>query len=467
MPIEIKLDILNINDSDYNTVILRKFFNMIFISRDGKTLRIYTATAFEGSTNSKVDDKTIPEPLRSGNTPCQLKFSYNISDSKGKIEFEDLTDSLLNQTNHLEKVWGKCTSIGNQNLLKVELESLFPTQYPKGSTHKLPSVSSPLLKFEESEKGDNFIFIGGKGKYIKGNDLSYTLEADRFPGISAINWIRTTISLTESVLTEKMKFIIAMPDQSEVCTPDFTFYFAPPTNFIVDEEITTVEIGAGDKDVKNRVTRVADNTTVDFEEWDKEENIYDCKKSRVGFSKYLSNVFYLSKKQTNIFVAFSNPLKHGNLQFFLGLIVAFLLSYCSDKTFLNDYYSWLDELCCVAKCNCRSFCNLLGILSPFLIILTFMSFVYRRKNCFPLNQKKRYRFLSFSKCIGVILTALFIVYTFVLWNICPKFMSVIICENCKVNTIISFVLLALAFAFNLTYVIYCWGIRKKRFFDYL
>lgn len=467
MPVEVKLNILNINDSDYKTVILRKFFNMIFISRDGKTLRIYTATAFEGTTNAKTDEKLIPEPLRSQNTSCQLKFSYSIVGNKGKIGFENLTDSLLKQTNHLEKVWGKCTEIINQNVVKEELEKLFPMQYPKGHQHELPPVSPSLLKFEESEKGDNFICIAGAGEYEKGNNHDYTLTAGNFPGISAMNWVRTTISLNESVLTEKLKFIISTPKQSELCTPDFTFYFAPPTNYIVDEEITTVEIGSGDKDVKNRVTRVADNTTVDFEEWVKTENIYDSKKSRVGFSKYLSNVFYLSKKETNIFVAFSNPLKHGNLQFFLGLIFAFLLGYCSDKTLLNDYYLCLESFCPCVSCLCKTFCNLLGILSPVLIICAFATIVYRKENCFPPKIRWYHRFLTALKSIGIIATSVFIVYTFVLWNIVPDMMSHFVRKSCLTNVWLTSITYVIALVCNCIYIFYCAVIRKKRFFDYL
>ena len=42
--IHIRLKISNVNDVEYEKIVLRKFFNMVFFSEDGKKLIIYTAT---------------------------------------------------------------------------------------------------------------------------------------------------------------------------------------------------------------------------------------------------------------------------------------------------------------------------------------------------------------------------------------------------------------------------------------
>ncbi len=466
MSVNVKLSISNINNSDYKTVILRKFFNMVFISRDGRTLKLYTATMFEGSKHKKTDKQEIPEPSYNGDDVCKVKFKYEVEGDSVAIKYENLTDSLFKQTSCLEKVWGSCKKIDTQNLMKQELESLYPNTYSAGKGGQVPSISPEHLKFEEEGKGDHFICIAGKGKY-EDNGEEYTLCADKFPGISAMNWVRTTIVLSRSVLTEKLNFQICFPDDSDFCTPDFTFYFAPPINYSVDEEITTVKIGS-DKDVKNIVTRVADNTTVDFNEWVEDENINELKKSRVGFSSYLSSdIFYLSKKHINIFVSFSNPVKHGNSQFFLGLIFAFVLGFCSDKTLLNDYHTCLSAFCKCKECFCKSFCNSIGIVAPILVILTFLTIIYRSKNCLPVKPRCMHVILKLTKIIGIVTTTLFLMYTFVFWNIFPNIMTMIVDSSCSKNMIVSVVLFVLSLIFNLVYIIYCWGIRRKKFFDYL
>lgn len=469
MSAKIDFNISNINNSDYKTVILRKFFNMIFVSRDGKTLRIYTATMFEGSENPKGDNTSIPEPSKNKKNTCKLKFSYNIDSSVyNEVSFEDLTSSLFEQTDCLEKVWGTCVKITTQNDLEKELKNLFPQIYSSGETTSLPSMPPNFLKFTENKKGKNFTCIAGSGKYNAENGQNhYTLSAGNIPGISAMNWVRTTISLKKSILTEKLDFKISLPHDSDFCTPDFTFYFAPPINYIVDEEIATVKIGEDDKDTKNRISRVADNTTVDFKEWVNEEAIYDSKKSRVSFNQYLSDLFYLSKKEIEIFVSFSNPVKHGNSQFFIGLIFAFLLGYCSDKTLLNDYYSCLESFCSCTSCSCKTFCNLLGILSPFLIILSFLTIIYRKENCFPPKIRRYHRLLSISKIIGIISTSVFIVYTFILWNVVPGLMSHFVGESCITNMLLSTIFYVIGLVCNIIYIVYCAFIRKKQFFDYL
>ena len=59
----IRLRIFNPNNVQYEKIILRKFFNMVFFSEDGKKLTIYTATVFGGMQNGQEikEGKLIPE----------------------------------------------------------------------------------------------------------------------------------------------------------------------------------------------------------------------------------------------------------------------------------------------------------------------------------------------------------------------------------------------------------------------
>lgn len=489
---KIVLTITNPNNKDYPSVILRKFFNMVFIEPDGKSLSIYTATVFSG-TDSIENKEVIPTPKCVPNVQCALRFDYAVGNANElqptAVKFEDLTDSFFDQTEWVSKVWGKVTECRTQGEIERILEDKYPAIYTETSGVTVPDVAraKPFLTIEEESKGKTSHFcLVGKGSFdeptLNGYQLSTT---NSVAGIEAMNWIKSTITFKTDILhsNEKINFEIVLSDDCEFYTPDFTWYFAPPPNYEVDVETATLAIGKGGGE-KNRISSVADNTTVEFQEWIIQENIKDRKKVRANIrDATASDAYALSKNRISVNLSFVNPERHGNTQFILGLIVAFLLSFCSDKTRLNDYATCLSEFCasklsagesgacsldfCFTEtCICPNICNLLGIIFPILIILAFVAISFSRKRCLPSNCNHLQKSLIWARTIGLIATVLLAVYIYVLWLCFPALMIKLI-ATCRANQLILLILVLLSCIGNLSYAFYCGKIRKNKIIDFM
>lgn len=489
---KIVLTITNPNNQDYPCIILRKFFNMVFVEPDGKSLSIYTATVFGGAERC-TDKNTVPMPKCSPNIKCALQFEYSVisnNDLKDfAINFEDLTESFCDQTEWISKVWGKVTECRTQGEIGAILSEKYPNIYPDASQVTLPDVahSKPYLSIEEDSKGEASHFcLVCKGSFDKPVSDGYQLATTNLvAGLEAMNWVKTTITLKNDILRsgEKLNFEIVLPDDCEFYTPDFTWYFAPPPSYEVDVETATLAIGkcAGEK---NRISSVADNTTVEFEEWVTQENIKDRKKVRANIRDVtVADNYILSQKRISVNLSFVNPERHGNTQFVLGLAVAFLLSFCSDKTRLNDYATCLSQLCnskvsevgagvcsvrsCLTQtCICSNICNLLGIIFPVLIILAFVAISFSCKRCMPSKRTFIQKVVIFARNIGLLATAFLAIYIYVLWLVFPAMMIKFI-ASCSANQIILLATVLISFIGNLCYVIYCGKVRKNKIIDFL
>ncbi len=467
MALKIALSISHKNNTSYPVILLRKFFNMIFISPDGKRLDIYSATVFSGAKKTQSDDLQLANP---GETRCRIDFTYTTS-SKASVQFENITDKFFEQVTCIEKVWGHCTPCNSQKALADALHELYDDVYPDPSTIKLPDITgdNSFLVLKEGAKGVTHSCVVEKGGFTQSTKVEgqYTLSAGKTPGIEAMNWIKTTIHLKESVLDagSRVDFELNLQGDKTFFTPDFTWYFAPPTNYHVDIDSAVVSIG--DTREKNKVSSVADDTTVDFNEWVNNEHINERKKARVNLGENISRDRYaLSGKRINACLSFVNPEKHGNTQFFLGLVVAFLLSFCSDKTRLNDFYSCLKAACECQVCVCQSICNSLGIIFPFLIILSFTSLSFTPKRCMPREHGFIHRLLGVCRWTGVIASAVLVFYMYGLWLIVPSVLQSL-SIGCTTNIIIIGILVFLALLGNIVYCVYCGAIRKQKITSFL
>lgn len=513
----IGLNITNLNDTSYPYIIMRKFFNMVFVKPNGKELSIYTGTVFCGSdgkslppksdddANSDVDSQaatdgktdtsdqkeTFPQPSHTPDSGCTLAFSYAVCNDTGesnkdaynlvkKISFEDLTDSYMKQTKWVAKVWGDVETLSTQEKIKEALQKLYPNHYQAIGGQNIPDVLEVgnALSIKDDTKGDEHSCIACKGEYgVKATEKDqYTLTNDFDVGVEAINWIKTTIKLKKSILDEdnKLRFVVHLGNADKYYTPDFTWYFAPPPNYVVDEDAATLKIGKK-KEERKKVVAVPDATTVYFDEWLKKEAIKERTKSRVAFSSIIKNdqdkdggPFALGNKKILITVSFKNPGKHGNWQFFIGLIVAFLLSFCSDKTRLADFLNICHDCMHIAEMPpsspCNLFVNSLGILLPLLIILSFFSHKYKRKRCVPEIRWFEWP-ICLSRWVGLATAVLLILYIFLGWLVCPKWISTYV-DTCDLNQRCINFLLWPSLICNSVYIVYCRIIRKKKIVDF-
>ena len=462
----IQLTITNLHDGDYPVINLRKFFNMVFWGEDRKSLHIYTATVFCGCEH-KEDDVKTPPCILVATRPSKLEFSYKIEGTKGKVkEFVDLTKSFFQQENCIKKVWGDCKLLTSQNDILEAINGVYPEC-------NVPTIDinseEKIFELTQNRKGDTHHCVVGAGdfKIRDSKNKSYVLSNEQCHGIEAMNWIKTTITLDKKFESnEKMFFSIVFAGKTSFFTPDFTWYFAPVAEHIVD--VSNALVSVADKtDERNMMSTVADATTVDFKEWVFQENINERKKVRINFGEYTREDYYVFSGQ-KISTSFEtyNPERHGNAQFVLGLIIAFLLSFCSDKTRINDYISCLEGICNCDSCLCSTVCNSLCILFPFIIILSFIALVFTNDRCLPHQNKVKFELMKWVKNIGLIFGILLSVYVYVLWMIVPQMMQTII-NGCKINNIIIVVCSTISIISNLIYVLYCGCIRKKKIIDFL
>lgn len=465
---------------------------MVFIEPDGKSLSIYTATVFAGA-DGITDKEKAPTPKCVPNVQCALRFDYAVGNGNDPqdsvMKFENLTESFFDQTEWVAKVWGKVTECRTQGEIEKILADKYPAIYPEASGVTVPDVAraKPFLTIEEDNKGkiSHFCLVC-KGNFdesaLNGYQLSTT---NSVAGIEAMNWIKSTITFKTDILhsNEKLNFEVVLSNDCVFYTPDFTWYFAPPPNYEVDVETATLAIGKGGGE-KNRISSVADNTTVEFEEWIVQENIKDRKKVRANIREAtVADNYALSKNRISVNLSFVNPERHGNTQFIFGLIVAFLLSFCSDKTRLNDYAVCLSDFCasklstdgsgvcsscfCLTQtCICPNICNLLGIIFPILIILAFIAASFSRKKCLPSKCNTLQKLLILARAIGMIATALLAIYIYVLWLVFPGLMVKLI-ATCQTNQFILLILVLVSCICNLSYAFYCGKSRKNKIIDFL
>lgn len=530
----VTLKISNPHNDTYPTIILRKFFNMVFVEPDGKTLNIYTATIFGGAHKVDLSSENLaaiaPYPKHRNDQECALNFKYQIHYDDGTvasssdISVSDVTDQFLSDddTNiyhvknfdEIHKFWGNLVNLEDQNRIGELLEELHPNNghtvkcraVEKRTGHcpakicpavKRPSAKRPSVKRPSlTQLGSVFFFnddqenrkshkcIVCKGNF-DGNNVSngYKLSVNQYavPGIEAINWVKTTIHLKHNILKSKnsekvnVRFLVQFTGADSYYTPDFTWYFAPPSNYVVDES-ATLKIG-NDPSLPNKVAPVADGTTVRFKEW-LDEGIGERKKSRVThFSEYTKTKPYgFTNKTVEVLLSFVNPGKHGNFQFFVGLIASYLLSFCSDMGRLSAYKdAYKAENLCLDSCKlklwfgeciCENICHLLSLLIPILMVAVFCSIAYRRDQCFPDEHRSNMdNWAIRARALGLLASALLVLYINVGWLIVPKLLCQLV-TTCVLNQLIVMALLFTALVGNIFYVIYCLKVKKRNLIDF-
>lgn len=520
----VKLKISNPNNSNYPVIILRKFFNMIFVDHNGKGLHIYTATVFSGAERSSPSGHTSPptpgdlpvpkcrESRKNGKDTgnCSLKFEYEIEGKNrtGRAnntvplsckDIQDITNSLITedpkekghfyQLKQLSSVWEKLEPLKTQNKAGEALDNLYPEYYQKlKDEHKekiLPDFKNQIAFWTNEETVEKtHKFIAYPGVFSRSGN-TYTLEAAETAaytyGLEVVNWVKTTIELDSDILKpmdilgRQIDFVVEFEEGGIFYTPDFTWYFAPPPNYIVDD-IASVDIG-DKKGILDIVTPVADRGTVQFHEW-LVEDIMLRKKFRVLMKDHIrANPYILSGKKVKVNLSFSNPKKHGNLQFLVGLLVSHLLGVCSDMGRLDRYRAACDDagLCGPAckifaqfqGCICENICNLLSILFPAAFILAFFAFCFRQNDCMPVKDRTRIgRMAIIGRWIGLCATFFLALYINLGWLVIPGVMQGLV-KTCVANQVIVFVAMLCSLVGNSFYTIYCWHFKKKNLVDFL
>lgn len=439
---EIKLKISNGSSASYSEILLRKFFAMVFIDSGGKKLDVFIATIFGGVADPAQNKDGFPLANYGQTTnTCFLNFAFeshgvSVQDS----QITDITDSFCRQKDKIKSVWCNEDEPGleehnTEGAVVQRLKEMYPALYPAADPHVSldPNTCSTVYEIRKGSapthcclavKGACKIEAGEKDK------PRYMLSVPpkmRVDGMEAMNWIHTEITLSESILNRHILFSIDLGQK--FYTPDFTLYFAPPAGKTVNEDTAALTLKNSAKGIPNNIQNVRDDTTVLFQEW-VALDIEGRKKARIQLRQLdawkppftaLSDAGGLSV-ECEIF----EPDQANNYQFLLGLVVAFILSFCSDKTRINDFYECLEPFCQCEKVGgvcllCKRLCSWISILAPVVVLTTFSVYAYNLKKCLPSTFPKKHRvqWVLLRVCRGVsfISFSALAVYIFGLWPV--------------------------------------------------
>ena len=479
---EIGLQISNPSNTTYKSILLRKFFLMMFIDADGKKIHIYIASVFGGlqgtpdkSANTQQRMESLLPVKHDSKDQCYLMFKFSSNnDLIDSVSFEEKTDSFCEQSEWISKVWGKNERCEDKSTVDTLLQGLYKTNLARCAPSKVDS-GVPVYSFQEDNRQFHS-FLATKGVYEAVSDTEYRLLVPKdqkdVVGIETLNWIKADISLKYDLRNHPMSFSVNF--EGEFYTPDFTWYLAPPAGYVVDGESSVKVSGLGTD--KNAISAVSDETDVLFKEW-KDERIVERKKSRILFNTIPGcEALNLSKyKKITVHLHIANPQGTSNRQFLLGLLVAFLLSFCSDKTRINDYYSCLLKYCtCADKVEnycgkCSFICSAISVAAPVLVLMTFLTWVLEPKRCFSqysvnATEKKVQSIFKGLRAIGISLTVALTAYVFIVGLLWPGLLGIIGCEWNNGILIAGFFI---AFVINFSYLIYCLGYLKRNIINYL
>ena len=276
----ITFSICNVTSDLVDKIILRKFFQMVFLGNDKKSLHIYTATILGASNDEKNPDQDIPfiSDLKTL-SPFRMHFDFAIGSNDSNevlsIKHENLTDSehgFLREIDCVRKVWGnKCKIItGNQKEILDRLKIIYKddnkvfsedeklitanlTKYkllwteqkkntvPSHLLHSL-SIEGDFQEVEDHSEADlkDGVFVR------KSYAVSVPQDTELPIGIELVNWVCTTITFKYGLDDTNLNYIIRNDNNStKVFAPDFTWYFSPIVKSFIDNRNCMVEIKRG------------------------------------------------------------------------------------------------------------------------------------------------------------------------------------------------------------------------------
>lgn len=292
----ITYSIQNVTSGLVHTVMMRKFFQMVFIGKDKKSLHIYTATVLGAKKEKMITGQEASyknggeESGENGNLfvselgkvkPFRMKFEFAVGSSDDNdvldIKNEDLTSngkhSFLDEVECICNVWGsKCEVIENdQKKLLKRYKEICPEGSVADPTESTAQLSRHKVLWTEQKKNGSderdfrSLSIAGEVENVdsmqkqqerdeiamrKAYTISVPKDISLPDGIELVNWVRTTIQFKYVFDDTDHNYIIKkdMGDDAGSCTflaPDFTWYYSPVMKSYIDNRNCIVEVKRG------------------------------------------------------------------------------------------------------------------------------------------------------------------------------------------------------------------------------
>ena len=350
----------NVNSENYKNLILRKFFQITFVSESFKHVDIYTAIVVGGG-----DDNNISK-LRN-DFKVEVAFS---STEKSSIKHYNLTGDFLNEIQCIRAVWGhECEVLSNQESVRKALQGIYKEEIEAESYSidrgKTTVTNESYLHISDNrkikdKKGLSIVAIKGKvdidncnGLFsVSCQDVGKTLH----DGVELISWVKTTIQFDNVIDEESQREynIVLEPDACNFYSPDFTFYISPPPNYIVNYDYATTEKiegnGVSTGALRDLIQSVSPQGTVQFNEWKSIHHILSRKMSRLvpgqmsEPGKAGKKIIY---KELRVKYSLDNPSKQPISTFVYGILLSAVLALGTDYTRMNvvkDFFYFHDYI---------------------------------------------------------------------------------------------------------------------------
>jgi len=293
----ITFNIRNVANGRKNTIMMRKFFQMVFLDNDRKSLHIYTATVLGGKHGQEKQDyvnKYFKSELDKFDGYCvQFDFIVTGNDNNDvlSISNEDVTkgqkeqnNGFLDQIDCIQQVWGKQSEIlfGDQYKLQAYLTKLGQRDQEDNNQNKSEPARDEeyngaemaqrhILWIRDKNKSNEInmdgIAIPGKfrtkdycvppKKHQKKREKQVIDEGSEkayycvtvpdamkcHGGIELLNWVKTTIVFEQRLNDPNLNFCIKkdLDENTSFLAPDFTWYFSPPVKSYINYESSSVE----------------------------------------------------------------------------------------------------------------------------------------------------------------------------------------------------------------------------------
>lgn len=403
----ITYSIRNVTSELVKSVMLRKFFQMVFVGNDKKSLHIYTATILGASGEvevgsdgkAEINENFISDLYSLKQFRMRFEFAVGNNDSNEvlSIEHKDITSDahgFMNEIDCIHKVWGNDCRIlqDDQREILKKLEEITSANIPSEELAEVTAgLSEYRLLWTEQKKsglsGKYFKSLSVPGKCTVVEDApqpnlrdgialkkAYAISVPEgmiLPkGIELVNWVRTTIDfkypLDESNLNYIIKKDVTEDGNTAICAPDFTWYFSPVVKSFIDNRNCMVEIKRGtqgnreectcpiqkqrhvfyssDK-YQNSIDTVPNKLTVNFHYWTHDEKINSRQKYRLSARDVLPTPqAFADVAEINIFLDMADEHNRGNRQFILGIFISFILAYGIDSARLKEIQSCFEPL---------------------------------------------------------------------------------------------------------------------------
>lgn len=228
----------NVTSKSVKTVILRKFFQMVFVGADRRSLHIYTATIIGASSKQEYHKTDCTEKKNFcsefASVPnfrmlFDIAIAGNETNAVKYIQHEDITDTpkkgMLSQLPYLRKVWGdSCKVIYND-------QGALAGYFPEISDEALAKYSKQKVLYVHEDKPFYGWLLDSKaipGKLETGIDITnaevikedytkrdiYAIDVpqeDMPMGMELVNWIRTTIQFKTDIDDKDFNYCIQNP----------------------------------------------------------------------------------------------------------------------------------------------------------------------------------------------------------------------------------------------------------------